>query len=117
MLVFHGTSRWSWEKTENSETNLYVSISREDAESYAERAAEYDCEDGLTYQPILVFLELDRLPSHFELLPDEATVQSFGLPEPATWQDTMRASGSFVIYGHIDSLKAHATIENLLRGE
>lgn len=111
-MVYHGTTMKRWEQAEPG--MLYVVDDRSDAANYAMEAGEsdhYDRHQGeMVDDPeiVLIVVEFrltDLLNLGLELQPDWGWVEgratdrsTWGQPEP-TWEDSLRAVGSFCIEG------------------
>jgi hypothetical protein len=104
MLLFHGTSKRQWSRRLSGEQTLYLVNSAKEAWSYAYHAAEEDELEGRTPEPIVLAIQLGDLRG-LTRLPDDAAIRSGELPASASWRDTLRAVGSFAVFGRIERYK------------
>jgi len=109
--LYHGTSLDSWNKTENNETSLYLSNNERDSENYAYETSANDESNGLDPKPIVCSITMDQLKNlNLVFEPDWG---AYGTTKDSTWEDTYKSSGSFSVYGDIDSIKVHFKIREL----
>ena len=97
VTIYHGTTTKAWGKRYRGFSWLYVTLSLEEAESFAVEAG--------AGTPIVVAADLHEVAmvSGLEWLPDEACVRSYELdPDTATWEDTARLCGMFQIGGRLE---------------
>lgn len=101
MLVYHGTSKKSWEKSLYGERTLYVTDKLWIAESYAMESAWEHEHKGLTDEPMVLAIDLSRVHG-VRLEPDWG---AFKVNRNTPWHETMRNYGTLSIRGNIERLK------------
>lgn len=113
--LYHGTSTLAWKKTDDAV--LFLTVSRDDAENYASETAIEDVynkygddfmdengkEKPAPSEPIIVTFQMADLLklTGVEFQPDWGWDGSDG----ATWQESIKAVGSFCIAGFQEAYK------------
>ena len=104
MIVYHGTSRRSWQNEKPGERSLYVTTKIWVAESYAVESAREHEDKGITDEPIVLTFNVNKLRSVVK----EPDWGAFGTDKHTSWHKTMRDYGTFSLRGNIERLKKEA---------
>lgn len=116
-IIYHGTSKPSWNKVYKDKSLLYLVNDREEAANYAYEEAGRDELNELTPQPILLSVKLSMLlklarKKIIRLEPDWGAVNNYD--ENDSYLKSLEEVGSFSIRGYIDKIKSFFEEESLL---
>jgi len=109
MIVYHGTSKKSWEKPLHGERTLYVTNKLWVAESYAQESVWEHEHKGLIDEPMVIAIDLSRV-NGIKIEPDWG---AFGVNKNTPWHETAKSYGTFSIRGNIERLKKMFITKNL----
>lgn len=119
-ILFHGTTARSWRATHDDPSMLYLTVSRSDAELYAQETYEAEYDENPRGKTKVFAISPDRLKALLEhtevtLVPDWGWVEAQEheaarnggtfVEADATWDKSLKACGSLALSGFIDSHK------------
>jgi GNAT superfamily N-acetyltransferase/RNA:NAD 2'-phosphotransferase (TPT1/KptA family) len=105
MVLFHGTSVYSWAQS-YPEGLLYLTSNLSNAEGYAEEAASNSFSLEEDDKPLVLEIAMKELFKPGVVLGADWNARSDPRdPEPKSWRDTLNRYGTLTVKGDIESLK------------
>lgn len=112
MKVYHGTSKYNWENKYPDNSTLFLTSNHEDAAKCAYEVAADDEYSGLRQIPMVVSIDIENLLAK-DLEFDIGSMQDIVRSESSSWEESLRHSDSFTVFGNIEDLKPLFQIEKI----